>query len=166
MTRIFCGLVLCLSAGFARAGEINCQINGLYSRMGVAWDDATVSVHVENPRGFEWMPQMEAPFALRDLGLLKAQSDRLQGLGSAFAYTWKRENCEFSPTNPWLLMCHARVSADGKDNGVKAALFTTAQIDENSLSGQQSTLRLRFIFENGGMYFVAIPFPMASCTRQ
>lgn len=163
MGKLFLGLIVSLSAVFAQAGEITCMVNGVYSRMKVSWDDNGVTVRVTNPRGFDWMPQMEAPFALRDYGLLKMQSDQLKGLGSEFEYTWKRENCEFSPANPWLVSCHARVNSNGPDNGVKGALFTTAQIDETSLSGQQSTLRLRFIFDNGGLYFVAIPFPMQFC---
>lgn len=164
MAKLFWSLLIVLSAaGAARAGEITCQVNGIYSRMNIRWDEKTVDVLVVNPRGFDWMPQMEAPFALRDLGLLKAQSDQLQGLGSEFEYAWKRESCEFSKDDGWLISCHAPVNAVGKDNGVQAALFTTARIDEKSLSGAQSTLRLRFIFSNGGMYFVAIPFPLQAC---
>jgi hypothetical protein len=60
-----------------------------------------------------------------------------------------------------LVSCHG--GSKERTEGIKAMSFTTARIEENSLSGKTSVLRLRFIFEKSSFFFVALPFPTVSC---
>lgn len=147
----------------AHAGEIRCELNRYYSRMLVSWDEKNVNVRVENPRGFKAMPQMEMPVSQSSIPMLEQQSAELAGLGSGFEYKWDKKKCKWSDESKWLVSCEGGGEKVGEDNGVKAALFTTAIINEKSLSGKQETLRLRFIFEHRSLYFVAIPFPTQFC---
>lgn len=153
-----------LLPSLASAGEINCWVHERYSRMQITWNETTVTAQVENPSGFAGMPQFEMPISLDSIPMMKLQSERLAGLGEKFSYQWERKLCEFSKEDPWLVSCHGPSQSVGGENGVKALLFTTARIEESSLTGKQSTLRLRFIFgKDGGMHFAALPFPVPSC---
>lgn len=152
-------------AGGPADGSLTCSVNEFYSRFWLKWDEKTVSVEVHNPRGFKGMPQMEAPFSLENIPFLEFQSKELEGLGESFIYKWDRSQCEFSEKSQWLVSCHGKVSAE-PDNGVNALSFTTAQIEEKSLSGDFSVLRLRFIFGKSSMFFVAMPFPLKDCIRK
>jgi hypothetical protein len=148
----------------AQAGQIHCKINDLYPEMWVVWDASQVTATVHSP-SYESMPQFEAPLSPNMLPLMNQQVGDLKGLGTDFAFRWEKTRCQFAKDDPWL------VSSDGKSeqtkgsSGIDALLFTTAHIDENSLSGKNSLLRLRFIFQGkGGMYFSALPFPTAYCS--
>lgn len=150
---------------FSHAGEISCDLNRYYSRMNIVWDENHVNVKVENPRGFKNMPQMEMPVSEATIPMLQKQSADLAPLGDAFEYRWDRKKCKWSEDNKWLVSCEGRGEKVGEDIGVGAALFTTAVINEVSLSGKQETLRLRFIFDKDNLYFVAIPFPTQFCKK-
>lgn len=156
----FCFLTL---ANQAHAGEMHCFLNGFYSRVTILWDKEKVNVTVHNPRGFKAMPQMESPMTEDMIPMLQMQSKNLEALGSRFEYQWPREKCQWSAKDKRLLSCEGGVNAMGGDNGVQARMFTTARIDEDSLSGAFSRLRFRFVFQNQGLYFVAIPFPADFC---
>ncbi len=147
----------------AQAGEISCYVNEFYSSMKVTWDEKNVTAEVKNPRGYSSMPQFEAPLAADAFALMKMQAEQLGGLGPEFAYQWERSQCDFAKEDSWLVSCHGASKSLRGDNGVKGALFTTARIEETSLSGSQHLLRLRFIFDKGSLFFAALPFPLQFC---
>lgn len=158
------GLLFVHSLSFA--GGMRCDLNAYYSRMDISWDEQSVNVKVENPRGFKWMPQLEMPVSQASISMLEQQSAELAGLGSGFEYRWDKKKCKWGADNKWLVSCEGSGEQVGENNGVKAALFTTALINEVSLSGKQETLRLRFIFDHKSLYFVAIPFPTKFCVQK
>jgi hypothetical protein len=146
------------------AGELSCFLNSYYSQVQVQWTEESLRVKVNTPRGYEAMPQFEAPMPPEMLKFMEHQASELSGLGSSFTYQWQRSQCEISGDNPALFSCHGPVAAEESGNPVKAALVTSAQIEEKSLSGTNRVLRVRFIFNAGkGLYFVAIPFPEHAC---
>jgi hypothetical protein len=156
-------VLMLLSASSAQAGEINCFLNGFYSRAKVQWDKEFVSVTIHNPRGFKAMPQMESPMSEDMIPMLKMQSENLAALGSRFEYKWPRSQCKWAANDQRLLSCEGAANSVGEDNQIQARIFTTARVDEDSLSGAFSRLRFRFIFKSQGLYFVAIPFPADFC---
>jgi hypothetical protein len=155
-------LLTLLLAPLALAGEINCSLNSYYSHLTVSWNETQLKVRVETPRGYSSMPQFEAPMAPEFFYMLERQAKELESLGKDFTYTWARSQCEFSKDDPWLVYCHGKATSEKE---VKALSFTTAKIEEKSLSGAQTTLRARFIFDKESMYFAAIPFPLTHCRK-
>jgi len=142
-------------------------VNHYYSRLKISWNEEKVRVQVENPRGYLAMPQFEAPMAPEMMKIMEMQTRELSGLGDLFSYEWKRSQCELSPDDSWLISCGGAVEAEQKENDVRALMFTTAHIEEKSLSGENKVLRLRFIFEKGkSMFFSAIPFPITLCRKK
>jgi hypothetical protein len=158
-------LFLLLLPFSAQAGTISCAVDPLYTQAWIRWDEKTVSVEVYNPRGFKSMPQMEAPFSQESIPFLETQSKQLETLGGRFVYSWERKQCEFSPDDKWLVTCHGGAKS-GPDNGIQAASFTTAHIEEKSLSANFSVFRLRMLFDKSSLYFAAIPFPLERCQYQ
>lgn len=156
-------ILLFLFSLTAQAGGITCFVVPQYSRFWIKWDDKTVSVEVENPRGVKSMPQMEAPFAEEHIPTLQFQAKELESLPNRFTYRWPKEKCDFSPTDKWLVSCHGKARSE-PESKVEAMSFTTARIEESSLSGEFSQLRLRFIFSAGSMFFSALPFPLQKCS--
>ena len=155
-------LSLFLSAS-ANAGGIACALPDSNTKMAIQWTEKTVRVEVENPRGYQNMPQFEAPLAQSSLAMMNAQTDDLASLGEGFGYEWPREKCEFSPDNKRLISCHGKSKLTRGDTNVDGRLFSTAEITENSLYGLHTVLRLRLILARTAMYFVAIPFPISLC---
>lgn len=152
---------LAQAAGPASAGGVTCYVNQFYSRFWLKWNDTTVTMEVDNPRGFKGMPQMEAPFSQESIPMLEFQSKELSALGDRFVYSWDRGQCEWSKDDKFLVSCHG--GSKERVNDIRAMSFTTARIEENSLSGKHSVLRLRFIFDKSSLFFVALPFPTVSC---
>lgn len=154
-------LSLFLLPSLAQAGGLTCSVNQYYSRFWLKWNDSTVTMEVYNPRGFKGMPQMEAPFSQESIPMLEFQSKELSALGESFVFSWDKKQCEWSKDDQILVSCHG--GSKDRVNGIRAMSFTTARIEENSLSGKNSLLRLRFIFEKSSLFFVAMPFPKGSC---
>lgn len=153
--------LLLLAPSFAQAAGISCSLNRFYSQFRLEWDDQTVTIEVDNPRGFKSMPQLEAPVSQDSIPLLELQSKELAALGDHFVYSWNKNQCEWSKDDKMLVSCHG--GSKEKVNDIRAMSFTTARIEENSLSGKTSVLRLRFILDKSNLYFVAMPFPAMSC---
>lgn len=152
---------LLLIPGLAQAASLGCYVNQYYSQFWLSWDDKSVSLEVDNPRGFKAMPQMEAPVSQDTIPMLEFQSRELSPLGDRFVYRWDKSQCEWSKDDKMLVSCHG--GSKERVNDIRAMSFTTARIEENSLSGKNSVLRLRFIFEKSSLFFVAMPFPAINC---
>lgn len=148
----------------ALSGQLFCGINSFYSTLKIDWNLERLQIRIENPRGYEAMPQFEAPISPELFKSMEMQTRDLAGLGSVFIYEWPMSKCQFSNSDPYQLACRGRGTLIKGPEGVEALSLSTAALTESSLNGDSQVIRARLIFGvNNKMYFVAIPFPREKC---
>ncbi|QDK39089.1 hypothetical protein [Bdellovibrio sp. NC01] len=157
----FLGALLFLLPLHTFAKGIACHPNLHESQVQISWNENEVIMHVENPTGYSYMPQMET-VGESSIPFLKMQSEDLRKLGDTFEYKWSRKDCELGQTDEWLISCHAESKSD---NGITAYGFTTAKMTETSLNGKFETFRVRLILLQTNTYFVTIPTALEKCAR-
>lgn len=140
-----------------------CRPHPRETQLSISWNEKEVSVNVQNPMGYSYMPQMES-VGEASISFLKMQTADLKALDQSFTYRWPIDKCDLSRASEKLITCNGRTQSD-RQTQISALGFTTAKLKEESLSGSQETLRLRLSVnvDQGNIYFVTIPFPTSRC---
>lgn len=146
------------------AKGLACMPDTHATRTQISWNEKEVVLRVENPMGYSHMPQMEA-VGESSISFLKMQTEDLKKLGDFYEYHWDRSSCKMSDTDEWLISCQGLSHATQKDNDISSLGFTTARLEEQSLSGKQTSFRTRITFDSANIYFVTLPAPMEGCWK-
>ena len=123
--------------------------------------DGFIQLKIENPMGYDFMPQYDGPTSASSLAMQKMQFDDLKDLGSGFVLKWADSKCTTDFINK-TINCDG--ATENKIKNIQSFYLATTVIDEKTRSDQYKKFRYRInIDKSGTQYFISIEFYEQNC---
>jgi hypothetical protein len=123
--------------------------------------DGINKLTVQNPMGYDYMPQFEGPTSLSSIPMQKMQFDDLKDLGSAFMFEWLDSRCTTDVINK-TVNCDG--ASENKVKGIQSFYLSTTKIEEKNRQDKYKKFRYRINLDmQGSIYFVTLEFYDQNC---
>lgn len=141
--------------------NILCRPSLQQTSLVITSSDSQVKIHITNPMGYEFMPQLSGPISAFVAKTFQSQIDDLKPLGQQFAFVWDKSKCQINEKS-LIAECHGL--GQNKIEGISANTLMTAEIIEKKQSDVFEKIKYTLAVEKeGNTYFLNFEFPKSGC---
>jgi hypothetical protein len=167
---LFCLVVSILFLGVpAQSKQILCQQNLRDVAVTVLWKDKKVTMRVQSPMGFNYLPLIDGPLRPSMLKWAEYQIQQLKNLSDDFTISWPDDKCEWNlSSNSTKTRLECSGLAESTVKGVQFYTLSVSRLVESTLKEEWATRRFRLGTAVDGdsgsdFFFVTIPVPESGC---
>ena len=161
MIRLFIGLYLISFSATAYEGFL-CVPSIRESRIQVLVVKDDIQVLVNNPSGYDFMPQFDGPSSIFNISFNKMQGEDLKELGDSFSFQWPKTACQLD-VEQFTVSC--RSEAANLVKSIRSFGITTTEVTEKYDGEIYQKLKFRLSLEKDNLYFVSLQFNKKSCQK-
>lgn len=152
-----------------QARQIFCQQNPRDVALRVQWQNQKVTLKVQSPMGYDYLPQIEGPLGPSTMKWAAYQMEQLKGLQSEFTVSWPEKSCQWTLTEDSTktrLECNG--PAESSVTNLQFHTLTLSRLVESTLKEDWGTRRFRLGTSVDGahgtdFFFVTIPVSESAC---